>query len=430
MSPINLPSLRTAVAGSPMAATLQARPAELLNALALALIDGATATAPADEMAQSAAAIVRDAVARQGGLSPLYADLEAVVQSAKAPPQVLNAARQLLALRVDVKPDGTVAAGAVKAAVLGSGALSEAAGDLLRLSGTPTLRMALQSLRDALTTWIGKEPDAKASPESPKLSAQPEAASGAAGLIPSYRSSPTAAQAPAIPPGLDGASLREALTSGLKSEPATKIGIEPPKLSAQPEAAPRAPGLMPPYRSSPTVAQPPVLSSIPGGASPRELAHHLLDETDAALARDTLLQIASLPEGRPAGKDSAQINSDRLTFDIPLSTVQGTAVAQIRIEHDDEGRDGAHAEPVWRAVFSIDIEPIGPVHVRIALAGNRTSVSMKAERAESADRLSRELPMLEAGLRSAKLDPGKLLCQQGEPLRTPAPPGQFVDHAT
>ena len=93
--------------------------------------------------------------------------------------------------------------------------------------------------------------------------------------------------------------------------------------------------------------------------------HHLIDETDAAIARQTLLQIASLPDDQGASTRAHDDRSVHLTFDIPLTTAQGTAVAQLRIERDgaEPSRDGA--QPIWKVSFSIDVEPIGPVHARI-----------------------------------------------------------------
>jgi hypothetical protein len=188
---------------------------------------------------------------------------------------------------------------------------------------------------------------------------------------------------------------------------------------------------MPPYRGAPTVAQAPVAASIPAGASPRVLALHLIGETDAAIARQSLLQMAALPGAGASGEASSATHAARLMFDLPLATLGGTAVAQLLIEPDrqKQGQQGA-IRPVWRASFSIDLEPIGPVHVRIALAGERTSVTMTAERGASAAALSASLPLLEAGLREAALEPGELRSQTGAGPPQVAAPGLFVDRAT
>ncbi len=223
------------------------------------------------------------------------------------------------------------------------------------------------------------------------------------------------------------ATLRQALQAWLDAATAqapSPTATAPPAASSTP---PRGPVPMPPYRGAPTVAQAPVAASIPAGASPRVLALHLIGETDAALARQSLLQMASLPDGGA----NAATHAARAMFDLPLATLGGTAVAQFLIAPDRQkrGQQGA-VGPVWRASFSVDLEPIGPVHVRIALLGERTSVTMTAERSASAAALSASLPLLEAGLREAALEPGELRSQTGAAPPPAAAPGLFVDQAT
>ena len=119
-----------------------------------------------------------------------------------------------------------------------------------------------------------------------------------------------------------------------------------------------------------------------------------------------------------------------MTFDIPLATALGTAVAQVRIERDGKNSNDPEAAPVWRASFSVDVEPIGPVHVRIAQVNGKTTVALTAERAESAASLKADLANLEVGLRSAELEPGSISCRSGMPTASEALPGMFVDQPT
>ena len=162
---------------------------------------------------------------------------------------------------------------------------------------------------------------------------------------------------------------------------------------------------------------------FPAGASARVLALHLIGGTDAAIARQSLLQMASLSDAGGSGGANAASHAARAMFDLPVATLGGTAVAQLLIEPDrqKQGQQGA-VGPVWRAGFSVDLEPIGPVHVRIALLGERTSVTMTAERSASAAALSASLPLLEAGLREAALEPGELRSQTGARRRRPQRP--------
>jgi hypothetical protein len=86
--------------------------------------------------------------------------------------------------------------------------------------------------------------------------------------------------------------------------------------------------------------------------------------------------------------------------------------------------------PVWRVNFSIDLEPVGPVHASIALAGERAAVTLHAERDDSAKILREGLPLLEAGLKDAALEAGELICRSGAPAAPRAAPGLFVDQAS
>jgi hypothetical protein len=370
------PSSPASAAAGPQTATPAGDGAAAKPQAAGAVAEGPPQPATAADAAlMSAAAFVRAAAARQGGLAALYADLESIVTqpSAAVPAPVLAAARQLLAMRLDVEPGAAVTADDIKAALAQSGLFGDVAAPEAspQQGGAANLGNALATLRQALQEWLTAATDQAPSPNAP---------------------APATAASPAPPRG----------------------------------AVP-----MPPYRGAPTVAQAPVAASIPAGASPRVLALHLIGETDAAIARQSLLQMASLPDAGEGGGANAATHAARLMFDLPLATLGGTAVAQLLIEPDrqNQGRQGA-VRPVWRARFSVDLEPIGPVHVRIALAGERTSVTMTAERSASTAALSASLPLLEAGLREAALKPGELRSQTGAAPPQAAAPGLFVDHAT
>ena len=336
---------------------------------------------------QAATVIVRDAAARQGGLTPLFADIETVLAqpNAAVPAPVLDAMQQVLKLRLDVTK-GTVDVTDLKSALAQSGLANNLA-IANKLAPNPVaaeFQTALRSLQQALKTWVQTA---------------------------SMASTPLTAKA-------DG----EMLAQTNSQSPAASL--------PQPQTSPRAANLLPPFRNAPTVPQAPAAPTITGKEPPQAMAVHLLEETDAAIARQTLLQIASLPDQDTATAKNSDA-STRMTFDIPLATPQGTAVAQIRIERD--GKDQSNeidGKPVWRASFSIDVEPIGPVHVRIALAGARAMVTLNAERPDSANQLSAGLPLLEAGLRKAELEPGELTCHARTPMAGPTTPGMFTDRAT
>lgn len=188
----------------------------------------------------------------------------------------------------------------------------------------------------------------------------------------------------------------------------------------------------PPFRGAAPSAQPVALPSIAADASPRDAVHQLASDTDAALARQTLLQIASLPDRPDQTGMRADLNMPRWNFEIPFATPQGTAVVQFEISRDggNEKESAASASKVWRARFSLNVEPAGPVHALVSLSGEKTSVRMWAERASTAQQLRVGKSELTKALREAELDPGDIVIAEGQGPSPAAPPrGHFLDRA-
>jgi hypothetical protein len=156
----------------------------------------------------------------------------------------------------------------------------------------------------------------------------------------------------------------------------------------------------------------------------------LLSDTDGAIARQTLLQVASLPGQADAATGRVDPTTPRWSFEIPFATPQGTAMAQFDISRDGGGREAGAAKPVWRARFSLDVEPAGPVHAMVSLTGERTSVRMWAERPATAAQLRAGVSQLSQALSRAELQPGDIVVRDGAPVQpVSAPAGHFLDRA-
>ena len=183
--------------------------------------------------------------------------------------------------------------------------------------------------------------------------------------------------------------------------------------------------LPPPHRAALPVGEPPALPSI-ASLDGDAMVQKLWSETDAALARVTLQQIASLPDA--AGTHATQ----RLVLDVPIAIAQGHAVIAFEIEPDRANRDQEDDERSagFRINLALDIEPLGPVRASVSEAGGRTHVSLFAEREATARVLREGLPALQGQLAEAALEPGELNCRVGTPPRKRAGPGLFVDRAT
>jgi hypothetical protein len=198
------------------------------------------------------------------------------------------------------------------------------------------------------------------------------------------------------------------------------------------DSAPPMPVAAPPlpYRGGPTAAQRAAPPSLRSTATAGEVAQKLLHETDAALARHTLLQVASLPDQAPGAPRQMQPQGAHWMFEVPLMMRGGTSIAQFEIGRDHAAT--ADGRIIWRARFSVDIEPVGPVHAQVALLGGRAAVTLWAERPGTAASLRESAPLLADALRDAALEPGDIECRLGQPPkpRLAAPAGRFLDFAS
>jgi hypothetical protein len=200
-------------------------------------------------------------------------------------------------------------------------------------------------------------------------------------------------------------------------------------VAARPQAPARPP---PPYAGGPTTAQAAARSDLPRDMPAAELASRLLKDVGGAIARQELSQIASLPEAHHEAERAVETRSSRWVFDLPFQTPQGVAVAQFEISKDGGGggAEGAReVERTWRARFSLDVEPLGPVHVHIALTGAMTRVGLWAERPEAMARLRAGEEALNAALRHAELTP-EVAFHPGAPTAAATTLGHFVDRET
>jgi hypothetical protein len=189
------------------------------------------------------------------------------------------------------------------------------------------------------------------------------------------------------------------------------------------QAAPPPP---PPYRGGPVQAQPPAASELAANASAEVVAQQLSHGTDAALARQTLLQLASVP-GSPQAPGAAP---PQWMFEIPFAAAPGAAIAQFEIGRDDEEKTAPHADatPVWRARFSLDLDPMGPVHAKISLSGGRARVTLWAENGATAAKLSEQQDALAQALLGDDLV-ASIAVFPGAPAQAAPSAGQFVDRA-
>jgi hypothetical protein len=186
----------------------------------------------------------------------------------------------------------------------------------------------------------------------------------------------------------------------------------------------------PPINGALPAAQPVLPATLVSNSSVQTALQHLLSDTDGAIARQTLLQVASLPGQTDPATGRVDPITPRWNFEIPFATPQGTAMAQFEISRDGGGREAGAPKPAWRARFSLDVEPAGPVHALVSLTGERTSVRMWAERPATAAQLRAGVSQLSQALSRAELKPGDIVVRDGAPVQSAsAPAGHFLDRA-
>lgn len=257
----------------------------------------------------------------------------------------------------------------------------------------------------------------------------------AAFLAPS-KSTPPAQPTKPAPAVLGLLDLAEASAPADEGRPPAPKGAAP--LAARgyggPVADSRKPGAPPPpFADGPMAGQRPSVSALPAQVAPDEIVRRLLKGATAALARQELMQIASLREVHhdpETGETRPQ--PARLNLDVPFVTPQGVAVAQFEVTRDGGG-GGAMVGPVertYRVRFSIDVEPLGPVHALVTLTGARARVSLWAERAETIARLRAGEEALGAALRQADLTPEVAVHSGPPPVKDARALGHFVDQAS
>lgn len=335
---------------------------------------GAPAGAPTASASQTGSALdalVLEAISTQDSLAPLLADLTAALASPILPPAARATAQSILASQTPL--DADVTSQDLRAAVASSGLFLE------------TLLAAV-----ALAPGGGTTPD---------LSGDLKALLSqlAADLTPQAQ---TAALEMA-------AAQTQAPSSPRRNQTFGRGSADPPP---------------PPSAGAPTIAGPAAQASLEPETDRASVSHALRHDAEAALARLQLSQIASLPKpGAPT----------RWSFELPVAAPEGHAMAQFEISRDDRGPGGAvQAEPTWRAKFSINVEPNGPVHAEVALSGGRTRVTLWGERRETQAYLAQHQADLVTELAGTQGADAAVRVLAGAPARPDVEAGHLVNRTS
>lgn len=417
---------------------------------------------PAEQVAVTVASA--EAVTKQGSQAPLFANLASVVTSSDLPVGLKQAVQAVLAQQTPLNTalDG----GDIESAFQKSGLFLEAslaAGTAPPSGAVPDLKAALLVLRQTLAATSGSLETGAPPTQAVAVATNAVATAQTAITPPQIAGEPVQAplpeaeiaQSPQVPcsPNVVAAVLADMAGETPQALPRTmSAGLAASLLQEVTQNLPRMTGNVPGsnkavpdshvFEAAARTTPPPFRGALP---SPQAVAspslapntplaatvHRLLDDTDAAIARQTLLQVASLPDRVDASGHRIDPTVPQWNFEIPFATPQGTAMAQFEISRDGGNEQADPAKRAWRARFTLNVEPSGPVHALITLNGDKTFVRMWAERPATAQQLRAGIGELNQALTKAELKPGDIVVRDGPPPQAPpARAGHFLDRAT
>lgn len=331
------------------------------------------------------AATVVESLLRQGPLAPLFANLAAILARPRDLPEPLrNAANRVASATLPL--DEAVSPPQLLDAIANSGVFLEntLAGGNKTTNLNADLKAALLGLRDALVQ--------------------------------------AALSAESVPAPI-------AVDSEVDTAIVSKSENETPKSSLTSEKP------NPPRRGDLPEAQRPAAPDLPENASTKEIATRLLDQTESALARIRLSQLANRPpENVPTDQRFLTPIQTSYYVEIPVQLRQQFTTLQVAVEREAKPGSVEGASATYRLWFSFDSEPAGPVSAVIAwqpgAENGGVSATLWAEREETGRALRDGLAGLRQDLRAADLPIVEVTARLGKAQRPARGGAHAVDRTT
>lgn len=162
--------------------------------------------------------------------------------------------------------------------------------------------------------------------------------------------------------------------------------------------------------------------TLPDNATAREAGRTLLHQTDAALSRLKLTQLASQPLDARTGAVPVR----DLIVELPMMLGHELAVAQLQVQRDGKQK-GKPGERGWRMRFAVSFSMIGEVGAQVSLLGDTTNVVVWAGEPATADALEPLLPELGPALAARGLKVGAVKLRRGIPEAPRPDSGRLMD---
>ncbi|MFQ5660362.1 MAG: flagellar hook-length control protein FliK [Gammaproteobacteria bacterium] len=100
-------------------------------------------------------------------------------------------------------------------------------------------------------------------------------------------------------------------------------------------------------------------------------------------------------------------------IDIPIHEGQRTSMAQLKISYREQSENGQEKQRKWSVTLSLDIEPLGIIHARIAILAETVSSSIWAENDFTYHLIDQHLEQLTARLQQAGVNIDCINCYPG-----------------
>ena len=158
--------------------------------------------------------------------------------------------------------------------------------------------------------------------------------------------------------------------------------------------------------------------------APRDAVRALHGQTDAAVSRIKLMQLASLPDADPA-----RPSAPTLRMELPFLIGHELVMAQLQISRDGARRE-AERKRGWTMRFALNFSATGEVGAEVGLLGKAVNVALWAVEPATAEALNEALPELATALSAIGLNPGAMRIRQGVPEPERPPSGRLLDSTT
>lgn len=316
------------------------------------------------QAADPIAAAIRQALPRQLTLGPLLANLRELAQTERqsVPPQLLRNIQQLLVHLPRLS--GVPTASQLRAAVLSSGVFLEATlgtGNPDSTALATDLKANLLRLLTVLRNWSGL-----------------------------------------------GAGTADTRAPGVQNTGRTAAPAQPPA-AANPTSETPSP---PMENTNPTPSDPaaPALALVD---NPLTIHSTLQRQTEGALARLQLNQLASIPhhDSQPSAWH----------MELPIQGANGEFDVwrlHIRREEPDERRGAPAGPPMWSVTLAFDLPALGPVQAQVSVGGESVSTVFWTDRPSTRALFEQHLEDLRRRFQNVGLTINHVACRQGTPAPT------------